>query len=387
MNASLLFFYLGIAASYLVIRPLATVVHECGHVAALLLLGMRGEIRVFLGSLGDGKRSLRIQAGRICWALHPRLLLMRGSLSDYDQPLQPRSLAMVALSGPLASLCMVAVTFAMALSPWSVGPMRAVLILASIIPALDVVLSLMYRYEPILLSNARITANDGQVLGWLLRFGQATDRYLHARWLFEKDCYAEAATAIAALLQAGHTEKLLYEYQIYSLLMLQQPHAAMDAHGALAKAHLDLDAFDDCLHALALEQLGKHDAAGKVLDLAIAKAPGHHEARNHRAYRALQSGHLEVAWSDLDQALRSHPEFAAALNNRGALRLSRMELPQARLDLQSALRHDHENPYIHRNWAMLLALEGDAAGAASAFESARLLGLRADDRLIGQQPS
>jgi tetratricopeptide (TPR) repeat protein len=270
----------------------------------------------------------------------------------------------------------------MAMSPWSEGPLRAVLILAGIIPALDVLLSLMHRYEPIMLSNARIIANDGQVLGWLLRFGQATDRYLHARWLFEKDRYADAATEIAALLQAGHTEKLLYEYQIYALLMLQQPLAALDAHGALAMQHLDLDAFDHCLHALALEHLGRHDAAGKVLELAIATAPGHHEALNHRAYRAIQGGALEAALDDLNRALRSNPEFAAALNNRGALRLSRLELPLARLDLLSAMRHDHENPYVHRNWAMLLALEGDAAAATSALESARLLGLHPSDVMV-----
>lgn len=377
MTASMLFLFLGLAMGYIVIRPVATLVHEAGHVLALRLAGMRGTVRVFLGSLGDAKRSWRWRVGRHTWAIHPSILLMRGGLTDYDQPLSAGNLALVALAGPLASLLLAAGAGIAAFGEWP-GAVRGLLILTSILATMDVLLAFFHRYEPILLSNARITANDGQVLAWYLRWGSATDAYLHARWLFEQDDYAQAAAEIAPLVHANPREKLLYEYWIYALLMLRQPAEALKLHAQLAERH-PLDAYDACLHALALEQTGQEAAADAALEAAIAKAPGHHEALNHRAYRAMRMGDWDTAWACLNRAVRSQPEFAAALNNRAMVSLGRMDLVAAHRDLLAALRNDHENPFIHRNLSLYAMLMNDPTAAHDHMESAKLLGLRPED--------
>ncbi len=373
MNASLLFFFLGLASSYLIIRPIATLVHEAGHLLVLLLGGMQGQIRVFLGSLGDGKRSWRMQTGRILWAIHPSVFLMRGSLSDYDHPLLGGRWLLATLGGPLASLLFCLGATWMATAAWADGAIRGLFILAAIIGAADVALSLIYRYDPIQLSNGRITANDGQLIGWKLKFGRDTDTYLHARWCFEKDRYAETINCVQKLVDSGHQDKMLFEYCMYSHLMLRQPALAIQL--LEMQDQQQLDAYDESLYGLALEQVGKADAARKALVRALAKAPGHHEALNHRAYICLQAREWDAAEGYLLRALRSHPEFAAALNNRATIRLQQRELEAARKDLVSALMQDHENPYIHYNWGVLLRMEGDDVGAEAYFENARLLGL------------
>jgi tetratricopeptide (TPR) repeat protein len=378
MNASLLFFYLALASSYLLMRPLATLVHALGHLLALRMGGMRGEIRVYLGSLGDAKRGWQFRIGRTIWLIHPRLLLMRGELLDYDQALGSNQLLLVAVAGPAASAALAAATCTVALVAWSAGPASLVLLLASVIAAMDAALSLLYRYDPIVLSNRQVTANDGQIIGWRWRYGRDLDRYLHARWLFEKDRYADAAAALTALIAAGHREKLLYEYLMYAQLMLHQPTAAITLYHELAGLHR-LDAYDDCLYALALEQTEQPGAALAALEAAIAKAPAHHEALNHRAYRAMLRGDFAAAHTDLNLALRSNPEFAAALSNRAALLILGADFEKAKTDLIEALRQDHENPFTHRNWALLLLAQGDPSAAQASLESAKLLGLRLSD--------
>ncbi|MBP6722833.1 MAG: hypothetical protein KA239_10935, partial [Bacteroidia bacterium] len=139
MSIPVFVFYLSICLSYLLIRPLATLIHELGHLGYLLLIGQRKEIKVFLGSVGEGKGSWRIRTGGILWVIHPSGVLMRGSITDFAKSLSPAQIIPYALAGPLFSLLMATLAGYLAFGEWTsdVSWIKPFLVLAALIPATD----------------------------------------------------------------------------------------------------------------------------------------------------------------------------------------------------------------------------------------------------------
>ncbi|HEX2900670.1 MAG TPA: hypothetical protein VHS96_13190, partial [Bacteroidia bacterium] len=342
MNASVLVFYLSICLSYVMIRPLATLVHESGHLAYLLLTGQKGEIKVFLGSLGEGKGAWRIRTGRILWVVHPSGMLMRGSLTDFQNPLHHHQLIPYAVSGPVLSALMALLAASLAFGGWTenLGDWtKPFLVLAALIPTMDFFLSLFYTYSPILHGSETVFGNDGELIAWRIRYKKATPTYLHGWWLFEKERYAAAAECFAQVREndckgsaAKRSGKELMEHMIFCAMALGQPAQVLSLHAQMAQWH-PTDPFDECHLAFALAQTGNREGAWAVLNTTLRKAPGHHEALNQRACMAIQEGKLELAAKDLDKAIQSNQKFALAHCNRASLHLLHSEAAKALPDL------------------------------------------------------
>jgi tetratricopeptide (TPR) repeat protein len=256
--------------------------------------------------------------------------------------------------------------------------LKPLLILATLIPLLDFLLSLFYRYETIQLSCGAITANDGQLIAWYFQFGRMTDRYLEACWLFEKDQYAAAFLAFEEIRQSGNRDKALYEYLIYSALADGKALEAIRLHLEMM-GHHEADPFDLCRYAAALEMVGDRESAVLQLDLAVRMAPGHHEALNQRACLAIEAGNLESARADLDKAVHSQRDFAPALCNRGRLHLMDRRYDLALVDLLASLKVDAESPQLHLQWAGYYLMVQDFEAALGALEAGRLLGLSVEE--------
>ncbi len=384
MNLSVFVFYLSLCLSYLLIRPLATLVHECGHLCYLLLIRQKGEITVYLGSLGEGKSAWRIKTGRIRWIVHPIGILMRGSLCDFRQPLKNAQIVPFALAGPLFSLilagCAAFLAFGSTISDtatWS----KPLLILAALIPLIDFFLALFYTYSPIQHSSETVFGNDGQLITWRIRYKKQTANYLHAWWLFEKERYAEAWDNFQQVLDRQAKSKLfkrdkeIVEHLIFCALMLKKHSEVIVMHSEMAKFH-SVDPFDVCRFAAALEALGEREKAKTALNDSLKSTPGHFEALNFRAYFYIQDGNLEEAAQDLRRSIQSNKEFAVAYNNLAGLFLLKSDPDNAYKNLILSMKYEAENPELHRYWAIYHQSLGNIHEANEALERARLLGMR-----------
>ncbi|MEY3443545.1 MAG: hypothetical protein RLZZ519_1826 [Bacteroidota bacterium] len=380
MNLSIFVFYLSICLSYLLIRPLATLMHEAGHLCFLLLTGHRGEIKVFLGSVGEGKGAWRIPTGRILWIVHPSGMLMRGSISDFQKALTNSQIIPYALSGPVFSLLMAASAGFLAFGNLTanVSWLKTFLILAALIPAIDFLLALFYTYSPILHSSESVFGNDGQLIAWRMRFGKQTQTYLHGWWLFEMERYAEAAQSFSEVHNNGCRDKELLEHLIFCALMLGKFEEVLQWDAEMSALHTS-DAFDACRRATALDALGDRNAARIALDQALRSTPGHHEALNHRAFFDISEGKLIEAAKDLEKSIRANREFAVAYSNLAWIHLLQSDSEKAYPHLMQSMKLEYENPALHRNWAMYFWIQRDAAAAAEAIERAQLLGLDATE--------
>ncbi len=376
MSIPVFVFYLSICLSYLLIRPLATLIHELGHLGYLLLIGQRKEIKVFLGSVGEGKGSWRIRTGGILWVIHPSGVLMRGSITDFAKSLSPAQIIPYALAGPLFSLLMATLAGYLAFGEWTsdVSWIKPFLVLAALIPATDFLLAVFYTYSPILHSSESIFGNDGQLIAWRIRFGKQTQTYLHGWWLFEKERYGEAAECFQEVYQSGIKDKELLEHLIFCGLMRENFQQVLEWDREMAQKH-STDPYDACRRATALLALGEPIAAKSTLDEAIRTTPGHHEALNFRAFLAIQAENYAEAAKDLEKSTRANREFAVAFCNLGWLHLLQNNPEKAHSMLTLSMKLEYENPALHRNWAMYFWMTQNAEEAHAALESAKLLGL------------
>lgn len=375
MNLPPLVYVAGICLAYLLLRPTCTIVHESGHLLYLLVTGQPGQLRVFIGSLGEGKRSWRIRTGRILWLFHPIGFLLRGSITDHDRALPSRQILPYALAGPVASLLLAATCLVIVVAGGGLVPawLRALAGMPMLLALLDTALSLLHRRDPQPLSCETMTGNDGQLIGWRMQFGRWTADYLHAQWLFEQERYAEAQVIYARMHGEGCRQKALLEYLISCELALGNASSALDWHGRMVEQDA-ADADDHWRSAVALVALGRLEAAMGVIGEALHQAPGHAESLNLRAWLALGEGKHEAALEDLNQALRTPLEIGHVYANRGWAHLQAGELEAAHRDLLLATKFEAENPNLHAHWAGYFEAIGDAGQAEASRWTARLLG-------------
>jgi tetratricopeptide (TPR) repeat protein len=384
MNVAFIFLCLGIVGSYLLIRPLATFLHELGHLLALAGTQQGDAITVYLGSLGEHKRGWQFRTGRILWRVHPGVWLMRGSLCDFSHPLSRGRLIGFAIAGPLFSLAFAALAGGLAIAATLEGPVQGLLLLAAVIPLMDVLYALIYRYEPVMLSNQRMSVNDGQTLGWAFAYGKWTDDFLHGLWLFQMDRYAEAEGQLLPMLAAGIRRKMVFECLIYCTIATKKPDVAASLHEEMIRFHKQ-DALDRCHYILALLLSGRIAQAQIQLENALKVAPGHPESLAMRAELLIRSQDLEAAIPHLNAAIIGLPEFAAAQSNRAWVAIHNKDFESALADLRLSARHDNENPLLHLTWAAYFVATEDHANAQSALESASILGLGPLDDDLGRK--
>ena len=116
--------------------------------------------------------------------------------------------------------------------------------------------------------------------------------------------------------------------------------------------------------ALALDRLGRREAAQQVYDDVLKRDPQHFGARNNRALLLWNAGDREGGFLGYVELARRHPENAIARANLGHLYARAGDRDLARAEYAAALRADPAHAEAKRGLASLLAQGGDAAGAA-----------------------
>ncbi len=150
-------------------------------------------------------------------------------------------------------------------------------------------------------------------------------------------------------LRAGHTAK--------ALPLLEACHAAAPWHGLAA---LNL--------AMARMDLGRLDAAGAPLDVALARLPQHPEPQFRRGRLAHLRGDKQHARQGYASALARDPAHVAALCGLAELARAEGRLPGAAALLREALLHGPAQDEVAIELARTLIAQGDLTGAVSVVE-------------------
>ncbi len=116
--------------------------------------------------------------------------------------------------------------------------------------------------------------------------------------------------------------------------------------------------------ALALDRLGRREAAQQVYEDVLKRDPQHFAARNNLALLRWNAGDREGGFLGYVELAQRHPENAIARANLGHLYARAGDRAQARTEYEAALRAEPDHAEAKRGLAALLAQAGDAAAAA-----------------------
>ncbi len=117
--------------------------------------------------------------------------------------------------------------------------------------------------------------------------------------------------------------------------------------------------------------LGDTAAARADLDRAIELAPRDPVAWNSRGFHLhAANGRHEKAIADYDRAIKFDPNYSFAFNNRGWSYFKLGDLQKAKKNIGIAARKRPNNPFIHRNLALIELEQGDTVKACADLRKA-----------------
>lgn len=370
-------YYFFLALSYFLVRPVATIFHELGHLLILLML-QKGKVRMFIGSRGQGKGAWNFQIGRLLISFHPAAFLMRGSLCDYDEVLSYKQLFLYNLMGPLFSLLGGLAAGAFILKSEQIAALEGIFLLLGIICIIDFLHSLFHKYDFVVLANRQVTANDGQILKLISQFGSMSTSYLSGQWAFLHDYYAEAYLEFAKIIAASKENLEVLELQSYCAFRLGKILEGLEIYAKMESRFppRQLD-----YHHLALLHFANRDmnSAMESLERGLQIAPGNFLCLNEKAHFMIQKRDFNSASIWIEKALIALPDYALAYTNRAWLNIQKQNWAAAAKDLEKAMKEDAENAFLHRNFVALHLGKQDLQAAAQSLITAKLLGLPESD--------
>lgn len=330
-------------ASYLFARPITTTIHELGHlIAALLIFPKPAKITVFLGSLGHSKPFISFNLGRIACNISLHWLWMRGSLTLLPTIPPYRQMALFALAGPLASLLLALGSSSLALGlqlPWA---LRLGLLLIAFLSLIDLIYAFFHRFEPMSTEAGLLSANDGQMLQWAIRYKSAMPRLVAANSAFLQDHYALAWQHFDALKQSGKSDQEDLHCQAYSAFALGKLEEAASILQEIRTKFKPRP--EDCLlFAQVQGSLGKPEVAMQMVEEGLRIAPGNVLLLTQKAWLFMQSNECQKALPLLQKVLKMEPKYGLAMLHLSFCHLQDGECEQAARLWEMAAEQESDN--------------------------------------------
>lgn len=367
-------YYSFLFLSLLVARPFLASIYAFAQGVAARTLAPHNTLRVFLGGYGEGRPHWGWEVRHLRLWFSWQFLYWPASLCDFTPGHKIRWQRQIAilLAGPLAILALSGGAVWLLLTQETWGPVRFASALLLFLAVFHLVRALSADMLPSPLAGGGLIMGDGHRLRILLRYRDHAEQVFQLLWHWEKDEFEEVAMLSGRLLAAGLRQKDIFEYAIYSNLIVADWSRANACHTAMAALH-KVDATDLSHLGYLQSAQGDPNAALTTLNEALRQTPGNHITLCQRAHLHIDAGDYAAARLDLDRAIRFEPEFAYGYAHRGWLNLMEGHFEAAQQDLLKSLEIDplHNRSYLHLG--ALYRRLGALKKAQSAWETARLL--------------
>ena len=209
-------------------RPLTTLFHELGHAIPAMLL-TKEKVTVYIGSYGNFKNSLHINAGRL-------VIYIRFNPFEWRHGLCVPSASTISInrqiiylvSGPVTSLLVASIacyfTFAYDLH----GFLKVFLLVFLASSIFDLFVNLIPKENPLRLNDGTYTYNDGYHIKQLLYHKRLPQQYGDAVLMYRENHFAEAAAMFSRVLSMGYRNPEIYRLAINAYLLAENSHQAKE---------------------------------------------------------------------------------------------------------------------------------------------------------------
>jgi tetratricopeptide (TPR) repeat protein len=354
----------------LIARPLTVFFHELGHAIPIILL-TRKKATIYIGSHGDPKKSLKLNAGvlQVFFRYNPfawRLGLCVPSAKTVSLNAQ----IIYVLAGPFASLIfgIIACYFTFAYDLHGFLKLFLIVFLGSAF--FDLLVNLIPNTTPVKLYDGTIAYNDGYNLKQLLYYKRVPRKYEEAAALYGEQRFAEAAILFEKILSEGFKDEKIYRWTISSHLQDKNYEKAKDVSEDFALTG-KMNSDDLSNIALSYSELGQHEKAMELYDKSLQQDPEHKYSLNNKGYTLNLMDRFEEAIPFFDKAIEIDKGFAYSYNNRGLSKIKLGKTDEGLQDINHSFELDPTNSYGYRNLGIYHMDKGDFDEALSLFAKAK----------------
>ncbi|PVY40858.1 M50 family metallopeptidase [Pontibacter virosus] len=337
-----------LAALVLLVRPFTALLHELGHALTALLL-TRQKVTVYVGSYGDQRKGLRMNAGLLeIWFRYNFFSWQSGLCVISARDLSVTRQLLIVLAGPLAStliaLTACYLTFALELH----GAVKLICLVFLGCALLDLVVNLVPSSTPILLYDGSVAYNDGYRLKQLLlgrRLPKAYDRAVDA---YNQGAYAAAARLFTGMLQEGLQDEQAYRAAVSCCLQLGHYEAARELIERFSACY-KLNSNDYGNAGLVCSQLGMHEEGLPYFEQSLQLDPTNKYTLHNMAYTLHLLGRYQEAVVLFDKVIEVDVSFANAYSNRGLAKLKCGREGEGLQDIRRSFELEADHAYGYRN--------------------------------------
>lgn len=348
MTLSLLIVYLMVFISFIIARPLTTMIHELGHGIPALFL-TKGKVTLYIGSYGNKENSINFTLGRLEIYFRYNLLLWTSGVCMSSE--RTRSLnhdIIIVLGGPINSLLFGFISFYLSLKLDFHGGIKWICLIFLVSSVLDFFNNVIPNNSPIHLHDGTISYNDGQHLTNLLRYKKLPDNYTLGVEYYNNSKYKAAAEEFQSILESGIMDKELLNLLFscyWEIQEYQQAASIMDIIGNNYKQNSN----DYCNSGLVKSHFEDYEASLIDFKKSLELNPYNTITLNNRGYTYNLIKQYKAAILDFDLTIELEPNFAYSYNNRGLSKIKLGDLKQGLEDIETGLKLDKTNGYGFRN--------------------------------------
>ena len=353
-----------------VTRFITIIIHEMGHAIAGLIL-FKGEIHVYIGSYGNSDGTINFKIGRLKITFKYKIHYWNDGLCVAQNASKSLlKLYIFTLCGPLASLIVAIISLVVLLFFDFHGAIKFGAMILFVSSSIDFILNIFPKGEPIILTNGKITYNDGQTLRLYREFKGSYNEILKLSQLYQNNNIEEGFKLFSSIANPEKNKHLAQVGSAY-LIKLGENQKAIDLLDKSKSYNKKWNSDDYCNYALAHSHLKQYDKSLDLHDKSLKLNPNNLYSLNNKAYTNTIIGKYEEAIEDSNKAIKLNPKFAYSYNNRGLAKIKLGNKEEGLIDINKSLELDNKNSFAYKNLGIYYLEIGNLELATENFNKAK----------------
>jgi tetratricopeptide (TPR) repeat protein len=342
------FILLSLFLLFLFIRPVTILIHELGHAIPAIIF-TRKKVTVHIGSYGDTKNSLHLNAGLLeIWLRHNPFSWKRG-ICIYSNPgMSFNKMITIVLSGPLLSFLLAATASYFTFIYNGHGALKLVMAIFLGSAILDILVNLVPQEKPVTIYNGETVYNDGYQLKLLFYSKKLPAAYFEVYEQYQLKNYEQALQTAEESITQGVQHKEMYRMAIACAISMQEHKKALHYHKNMKMAYrLDSNDFTNLGIIYVYQNLPGTNLT--AFEESIGMNPNNFYAYANRGYVLNLFGRFHEAITDFEKAILLNSDFPYPYNNRGLAKIKLGDMEGGLSDIRRSMEIDPDNAYAHRN--------------------------------------
>lgn len=352
------------------VRPFTVLFHELGH-ALSFMISTKQAVTVYIGSLGDTRKSIRFKFGLLTMWFKYNPLFWRGGLcvpSTNHASINKQIFFL--LMGPLASTIIALISCYFVFTYDLHGFLKLLLIIFLISSLFDLFINLTPDENPIKLHDGNLTYNDGYKLRQIFQIKKYSKHYQKAVDLYRLNNFSQAATVLTNIINRNFKNQYVYRLSIHSFLHMKNFEKVIELSTDFVKLD-NLNADDYANVGIAFSRTDQPLNAVEFYRKSLLLNPNHDIALNNIGFTLILLNKFQEAIESFNKAIEIKPRSAYSYANRGLAKIKSGQVKEGSEDIIYSLQLDAQNAYGCRSLGIYYFDVGDYERSLESFIKAK----------------